>query len=328
MPSSELPVNLLAYPLTPAGTLAENFSPLAFFSQPDPASCLTDSLIASPHGRYVAVQYNCEADLFVRIFDWHNPGAEPATGTRGYFMDWSPDGNWFLFRQTDEQQVWLVAAAGNPQTLLPLPAGTYDATFWPDGQHITFAISTGLGQGTRLGILDLADNSQTIQQFFPGQTIASPRWSPDGSQLAYILMADSNTPYTVGELWLAGAQGEPAVRLDEVDAGHGYPPVWSPDGETLTYIKRENPNSTRATYYAELLHSNIYQVDIHTGTVIPLTQFNETLVYDPVWSPDGQQLAFTAGDAVWLLQPGESPVAISPPGLITRHPVWLVAPAS
>lgn len=326
MSFSETQVNLLAHPLTTSGSFSPSLTPISFFSQPDPAACITDSLIASPNGRYVAVQYNCEADIFVRVFDWHNPGVEPAISVRGYFMDWSPDGNWFLFRQTDEQQVWLVATDGSTQTLLNLPPGTYETTFKPDGQRILFATSEGLGRGSQLGVLDLLDNSQVIQQTFPMQTVASPRWSPDGTQLVYILMDDSNIPYTVGELWLANGKGQPITFLDEADAGHGYPPVWVPGGGAITYIKRENPDSPRATYFAESLHSNIYQVDINTGMVISLTQFSETLVYDVVWSLDGQQLAFTAGDAVWLRQPGQSPVQISQPGLITRHPVWLVAP--
>ena len=214
--------------------------------------------------------------------------------------------------------------------------GTPDATASPTPTHWPSATpyipDDGYGYDEHAGI-DYGLQYVPVLAAADGKVTVANWHHPSNHHLGFglyvqLLHEEHDSYSTLGELWLAGAQGEPAVRLDEVDAGHGYPPVWSSDGDTLIYVKRENPNSTRATYYAELLHSNIYQVNIHTGTVIPLTQFSATLVYDVVWSPDGQQLAFTDGDAVWLLRPGESPVAISPPGLITRHPVWLVAPAS
>jgi Tol biopolymer transport system component len=138
-------------------------------------------------------------------------------------------------------------------------------------------------------------------------------------------MADSNKPYTVGELWLADAAGQPLTLLGEADAGHGYPPVWSPDGLSLAVIRRENPDSQAATYQPRALHSNIYRVALATGLEEQLTFFEETLVYDALWSPDGGRLAFTADDAVWLMQPGNSAVQVSPPGL-ARHPAWLSLP--
>ncbi|MBE7530066.1 MAG: hypothetical protein HS099_10080 [Ardenticatenaceae bacterium] len=63
---------------------------------------------------------------------------------------------------------------------------------------------------------------------------------------------------------------------------------------------------------------------MYAGAVTPITQFEDSLVYDAVWSPDGP-LAFTADDAVWSWTPGETAVLISPPG-IYRHPAWLSSP--
>lgn len=313
-------VNTLVYPLTTNGLDA---SPtLTLFSQPDPTACETDQAIVSPNSQYLLLQYNCHADLFARLLQTGITNNDPVAYTRGYVLDWSPDGGWFLFRNIDDDTVFLIEAATLYQTLLDLPFGTYNATFTPDGQHVTYAASRGLGFGSELGTLNLSDGSRVVHQQQPRHIIAYPRWSPDGNTLVYILLADNNIPYTVGELWLADSQGQPLTLLAPADAGHGYAPVWHPDGQTITYIHRENPTDRRADQLARALHSNLYQVNITTGIITPLTTFNESLVYDPTWAPDGSQLAFTANDAVWFLTPGQSPVQVSPDG-IARHPIWL-----
>jgi Tol biopolymer transport system component len=73
---------------------------------------------------------------------------------------------------------------GGDWQLLNLPPHTYSATFAPDGQTIVYAASAGLGLGSEIGSLSLADGSLTPWQTFPDQVVAHPLWSPDGSQLA------------------------------------------------------------------------------------------------------------------------------------------------
>jgi Tol biopolymer transport system component len=317
------PVTLSAYGLLPNGIPNPNQS-VTLFSQTDPAICQTDGLYGSPNGRHFIVQYNCEAGVFARLFKWPGANPQPLVLENGYFLDWSPDGDWFIYRE-GEDKIWLMPVHGPGQTLLDLPGSTYNATFSPDGQRVVYAANEGLGFGSDIGVLNLADGSLVTWRHFADRIVAYPRWSPDGAHLAYILMEDSNVPYTVGELWLADETGQPITLLDEADAGHGFPPAWSPNGQVIAYVRRENPNSTRANHLPLALHSNIYWVAIPSGTSSQLTNFNESLVYDATWSPDGSQLAFTADDSVWLMQPGSSPVQVSPPGL-ARHPIWLSLP--
>ena len=147
--------------------------------------------------------------------------------------------------------------------MLDLPVGTYGAAFAPDGRQIIYTASRGLGFGSEMGFFDLTIGVHTVWRTDPYHVFAFPTWSPNGEQIAYILMADSN----------------------------------------------------------------IYQVEIATGEKTQLTSFDQTMVYDIAWSPYGRQLAFTAQDGIWVVEPGQAPIRVSPPATVARHPVWLVEPA-
>jgi Tol biopolymer transport system component len=313
-------VTLSAYPLLPnALPYPAQSEPL--LDQPDSTLCQTDGVHTSPNGHHLIIQYNCHAGVFARLLNVQDANPQPLLLENGDFLDWSPDGSWFLYRE-GEDKIWLMSVLDLERIRLDLPEGTYNATFTPDGERIVYAANEGLGFGSDLGVLNLADGSRVTWRHFADRIVAYPRWSPDGTQLAYILMEDSNVPYTVGELWLADATGQQLALLDTADAGHGFPPVWSPNGQMIAYVRRENPNSAQANHLPLALHSNIYWAAVPSGATGQMTHFDESLVYDATWSPDGSQLAFTANDSVWLIQPGNAPIQISPPGL-ARHPVWL-----
>ena len=296
------------------------------FTYPLPSDCDVDQLIPSPNPIYLILEFSCHANSFVVLWDLTHLEAPAFALDRGYFLNWSLDGNWFLFRNVDADQIVLVSVDGLTQTVLEnLPLGTYNAAFAPDGQSLIYTANQGLGFGSEMGLLNLTNNNLDVQMRFPNQIVASPRWSPDGKQLAYILLADNNVPYTIGELWLSDLSGEGDVLLDEVDAGRGYPPLWSPDSRGIVSVHRENHNSRQADYVAEALHSNLYQVDLATYEVISLTQFTNTLVNEATWLSEGSQLAFTANDAIWLLESGREPVQVTDSS-VARHPAWISLP--
>ncbi len=56
---------------------------------------------------------------------------------------------------------------------------------------------------------------------------------------------------------------------------------------------RENPEDKNADQSSEALLSNIYVVEVESGTVNQVTSFDNVRVETPFWSPDGNTLAFS-----------------------------------
>ncbi len=161
----------------------------------------------------------------------------------------------------------------------------------------------------------------------PAHIIAYPRWSPTGDALAYIRMADSNIPFTVGELMLADGNGRNGQVIAPADAGHGYPPVWSPDGRQVAFVVRENEEDRRADVVASALESNIYIADRATGGIRAVTRFEGALTEAPAWSPDGAWLAFStnAGGVpdIWVAEVATGVVYQVTHNAYARCPIWL-----
>ncbi|MBP7999278.1 MAG: PD40 domain-containing protein [Chloroflexi bacterium] len=319
-------LSVIAYPLGPMG-LPQTTIGLPLFDMPINQQCQPYDMVASPDSRFLVLQFGCYESAFVLLLSLNTQpiGAKSLSNT--LFLNWSPDSKWLLVKQIDTESIWLMPTAQGKGVELSLPAEVYDVAFTPEGQHLLYASSKGLGFGSVLGAFDLTNGEMSIWQEIPDWILSYPVWSPDGQYLAYILMPDTSTPFSVGELWLADRQGQPLKRLAEgVDTGHGYAPVWAPDGQSLVYVYRQNADDPLADRNPLALHSNLYQVEIGTGEIMPLSSFTATIVYDPVWLPDGTQLTFTVQDQVWLSSPGSVPMPVGPAGISSRFPAWLSLP--
>ena len=133
-----------------------------------------------------------------------------------------------------------------------------------------------------------------VEQLYadPLHYISFARYSPDGAKIAFIKIPDTQTPFTVGELWVMGSDGSNARKLADADAGHGYAANWSRDGTKIAFVKRENPDDRHADQSSEALVSNVYIVEVQTGALIQITHLDKGRTETPFWSPDGNTLAF------------------------------------
>jgi len=130
------------------------------------------------------------------------------------------------------------------------------------------------------------DGSERLQLTYPPVSAGLPRWSPDGTQIAYV---DTQ----LGRPWkafLISAQGgSPKEVLPENHTQ--VDPSWSPDGKKLALGR------TQETGQTEPLLIQIVNLATRQASIIPGSEN----LYSPRWSPDGQYLAALSQDSTKLL---------------------------
>lgn len=99
-----------------------------------------------------------------------------------------------------------------------------------------------------------------------------PRWSPDGTKIAYARLNEDG----LSDIWIVPALGgSPRKIVTDADD-----PAWSPDGRTFAY--------------ANLVTNTLWTCDATGGNARPLTQQEERFLShrQPAFSRDGRQVAF------------------------------------
>lgn len=138
-----------------------------------------------------------------------------------------------------------------------------------------------------------------------------PRWSPDGSQIAYL---SDQTTYDLA-LWLMkpDGSGRRQVTLMNDYLGGIDGPAWHPKGDRITFTAYRTGKP------------QIWSLTLASSRWQQLTEVGGG-AYDPDWAPSGEALAFAARDSgrsdVWIIAlPDGVPQQVTRDGL-SRSPVW------
>ena len=157
----------------------------------------------------------------------------------------------------------------------------------PDGAWVAYVHSY---EGTdRLAIVDSA-GKHWPQQIVAGHDFyMQPRWSPDGTRLAWVRWNHPQMPWDGTELCVGTVRHDgavPSVADIRVIAGDMqtaiFQPEFSPDGRSLAYISNESG------------WDNLYLHDVAAGTSRALTN-DEVEVGQPAWAQGMRAYAFEDG---------------------------------
>ncbi len=193
----------------------------------------------------------------------------------------SPDGNRLAVAiQNESFDIWIYEIAGGAFKRLTFGSGNFAPVWTPDSRRIVFSSDAG---GPPLNLYWKAtDGSDSAERLIESRNLQIPgSWSPDGRALAYSEIA----PDTRWDIWLLEFdQGKRSARpIINTDANEVHP-MFSPDGRWLAYTS--DGSGPRQVYVQTFpLGGGKWQISTDGGT-------------EPVWSRDGKELFYRAGDRV------------------------------
>ncbi len=179
-----------------------------------------------------------------------------------------------------------------------------DVQMSPGGDRIAFVLALGFKPHdepaqSRIWLVDGAGGAG--RQFTSGpRADKEPRWSPDGSQLAFTSDRDEKGKL---QLYVIDVQAGEARRVIETPTKVSQP-AWSPDGKLIAFVaadsqseeekKRKEQHDDPHVADANLKFDRLWVVDVAAHTFRQVTQGNAH-VWEFDWSPDGSTFVLLTG---------------------------------
>ncbi len=220
---------------------------------------------------------------------------------------WSPDGTQIAFTSFRDggYDVYVMRADGSGQTRLTTD-GAFDAD--PDwgpaapspppttGERIVFTSTRDGSRSYDIYVMRPDGSEQTRLTDDPAEDL-DPRWSPDGTRIAFSTSRDGDR-----EIYVMNADGSAPTRLTN-SLGPDLVPAWSPDGRRMAFASLRDGNT------------DIYVMNTDGTGQTRLTD-NPAHELEPEWSPDGRHIAFVSDRAlnnnIYVMNPdGSGQIALT-----------------
>ncbi len=193
-----------------------------------------------------------------------------------------------------------------------------DVRISPDGEHIIYS-QQRVDEKSEKRYANLwfvpTQNGKPEQYTFGNQVEKQPRWSPDGSQIAFLSnRGDLEKPAQIFLIPSNGGEARPLTDLLGEIGEFG----WSPDGKRIVFsfrkkdldqIEREKDEDKKklgvvSRHYKRVFYKydgygylpqerwHIWSIDVLSGETRQLTDHEVFDEKEPCWSADGQSIAF------------------------------------
>jgi TolB protein len=200
----------------------------------------------------------------------------------GTICDAAPDGKRLACADDtgDTRQLFVIdtATGGRRQITQSRSNNSLDPSWSPDGKTIAYFTGPEDDQvggeakpeGDHLVALDVESGKSRLLTKVPKSREQTPRWSPDGSWIAFHRAAKQRGAW---HIWLIRPDGTGETELTTGKLEHTYP-TWSPDGKQIAF----------QCYQPDPDAFDICVVDVETRAVRQLTQTPKVDERHPVWS--------------------------------------------
>ena len=259
----------------------------------------------SPDGEKLAYLSNENRDYgrtSLIVYTLSDSSTELAAPSAVTAFDWSADGTKFLYARHSQpnkygSRQWDLytidpdaSGAGlfqNVKSAVGLGSSTFarekrlttslraiHPAYSPDKTQIAF-VKNGSGN-TNLGILTVDTGEiQYLTDFDDGSQIFTPRWSPNGSQIAFSIYRPGTTR-DIATIPATGGDYTIRVSSQETDRD----PCWTPDGSAIVFASDHDGIF------------NLYRANLSDGTVQRITRVYGG-AFQPHVHPNGNRIAFS-----------------------------------
>ena len=134
-------------------------------------------------------------------------------------------------------------------------------------------------KGAADGIWKFQDGSETeLWKGSEGRVVSAPAVSPDGNQICFVVLSEGR-----GRLYVMASDGTGARRVAESLEVRGAP-SWSSDGKWIAVAGSEDKANP------------LFKVPMDGGAPVRLVDGVNSVISNPVWSPDGRFILYSEGE--------------------------------
>jgi len=236
---------------------------------------------ALPSGELLITQMGEDHTPHIGVTD--RDGGNPRSiqrGTGEWFQGFSPDGKTLLYARVDSlRDLWSVPIAGGEPHKLASNYG-YAAEVSPDNRTVAYVTVPDVeGASPTTCIVVPIAGGAPIATFTWPQEARSPKWTPDGKGLSFLVTKDN-----VANLFIQPLSGGPPRPLTRLTEGGIDNYLWSPDGKRLV-LQRTSENV-----------SNLWSAGTDGRAPEPITDFAAGSIFTIDAAKDGKTIYFLYGD--------------------------------